>query len=196
MRENIPYYSVASLNMDVEDEEECALRIANWRTSEAMISLFKSAPKWSDYDSSAYGTKQAKKFYGYSSSGNGGSNLQYLGIYNYNYTSQDYYLEVLETPIEEWILIQDHEEMYQVRNIKKNPNEEIWYDIWILMVKKLGVREARFFNSGENEDPNNLSPKCCMENVNGHFYYGAYAQDYNYNVIARRVIEYSFTDGF
>ena len=39
------------------------------------------------------------------------------------------------------------------------------------------------------------SEKCCMDNVEGNFYYGTYATDYDKNIIARRVIEYTPTAG-
>ena len=116
---------------------------------------------------------------------------------NYNHQEEEYYLEWMGTDVEKWIINQDHEGLYEVRNIRKNPNEDIFYDIWIMTVASLdGSMDDYFDNMQLNRATKDLSEKCCFEDVNGHFNYGAYANDYNNNVIARRVIEFSPTDGF
>ena len=100
------------------------------------------------------------------------------------------------TDVEKWILEQEHQGLYQVKNIRKNPNEDIWYDMWILTVASLdGSMDDYFENMQLSRAAKDLSEKCCYEDVSGNFYYGEYGNDYNQNVIARRVIEHSPNDG-
>ena len=60
-----------------------------------------------------------------------------------------------------------------------------------------GEMDDYFTNTHLSQSTKNAnSEKCCFDNVNGQFYYGEFANDYNQNVIARRTIEYSPTSGF
>ena len=86
--------------------------------------------------------------------------------------------------------------MYFVSNIKKNPDEEVYYDMWLLTRDVFDDQmEGYFENMLLSRAQKDRSEKCCMDNIEGDFYYGAYGWDYLNTTIARRVIEYTPTGG-